>query len=1314
MPSINEVKQQITTDTPVLLFECVLRNGSVERWASHGTFVHGTYFEARVIRHDLFELQLSADDATDGVSRLALVLANADSVLSELNSVVGFKGAQLTVYFAFADLPSMQATTERTILFRGIAGDPDEVSEDSLTLSFVNKLNLQRIPFPEVRIQRTCSWNFPATLEQRQEAAHGGAKGPYSHFFRCGYSPDIQGGSGNLDANGNTFLLCDKSRGQCEQRGMFAQDSNQRITGRFSGFEFVPSAISVRTAGDKASHLSAVLSNSAKYNDPVPLVYGTSWLKAPIIFARNDGNLTHMDVLLGMGEINAVLKVIVNDIEIPLAVAGKDMNATGWYSVYTAGARNGNFNLDFLDDAGKPLSDPYGSMAAMSVVVPNRISTGSALPTVQVLLQGVKVNIFDANLVPISQTFSNNPAWVILDIMRRCGWTLAELDIASFVRSAAYCGELITINDPNGTQKRIPRFQCNLAVTKRQSAAYIVRGIRVASSLMLRYGASGLLELFPETTIRQQQLSAPDGTNSISQLDGGWPTYEFSDDSAPFSGIVRADSGASTVRLISRSMAEISNRLSVEFQDEESEFQQDSLSIIDSSDSSLIGYEISSQSSALGLPNYNQATRVLLRQLDKSIKGNLFVEFQTSFRALKVRPGDLITLTYLKEGFQRQIFRVVRLAPSTNYHLVTITAQLHNDDWYSDDINVLSGAGRQPAAGVQSPRPLIGTKVMSNRDIADSFGLSITESVQPLTDGTASDLLTVHFSQPTKPSRVAPRVPLVSLSPEIIDGGGSLSGQTTYYYAVSAVDNQGQEGPLSFTVKATIEGLGQTYGVSLKNLSFPSKASTFNVYRGASPQLLYRIADNLDLQNTFDDNGSTAQPIGPPDPNFDHANFYYRYEVFSGGRVDASSDKTITFNDFGATLGAYTGMLVQISAGKGKGQERSIAGNDATSLTIASPWSIMPDQSSEFVICESSWRFAGVTAVTPIQFSVPYRAKTFLQITGRAANVYNQEGSPELCPTTRFCLGEEPDFGVPAAPTFTLFAPGFGQLSLSEVGFGSDQNLSSISSGTLNLYYWDETAPVSTQLAAPLTLSDSSVVILELTSTVNLDAGRFFQAGSEVLYLLSKLQGTSSSYIAVRAQLQSHPTYLPAQESVLQLQNGKLVVPFAASFFENRSSVNLIHSFNLPDVRVAAAEFFVENGFGTSQTTTLSLTENGTFGLRTLSGGQFNLQVSGYVTSQTNATPPLIVQATHAIRDIRVVLGQPSAGSNIKVEVFQDSAPLCSLIIPAGETTSGLADGTTLPVLRKDSTLTTNISTVLGNATSTVRPAKDLTVTIRM
>ena len=218
MGTINQVKQLAEADTPLLFFECVLPSGDVQHWCTHGISFNDRTYSARVLKHNLFDLQLSADDAMDGITQLSLILANADSALSELNSAIGFKGSQLTVYFAFADLPSATITTESTVLFRGIAGDPDEIAEDSLTLTFTNKLSLQRIPIPEVRIQRSCPWNFPASLGQRTEAKDGGGSGRYSRFYRCGYSADISGGVGNL-SGGVAYTSCDKSRAACQARG---------------------------------------------------------------------------------------------------------------------------------------------------------------------------------------------------------------------------------------------------------------------------------------------------------------------------------------------------------------------------------------------------------------------------------------------------------------------------------------------------------------------------------------------------------------------------------------------------------------------------------------------------------------------------------------------------------------------------------------------------------------------------------------------------------------------------------------------------------------------------------------------------------------------------------------------------------------------------------------------------------------------------------------------------------------------------------------------------------------------------------------
>lgn len=697
MPTIEDYKEQQTPPTPLFLFDCVLSSGTTERWASHAVSWGGNTYAARLLRHNLFELRTSSTDGLDGAAKITLTLANADSHFSQIERETGFKGAQVTIQFLFYDFVAGAAASETKVVFRGVANPAEEITESAFRLTFMNRLNLQRIVLPEVRIARRCPWTFPATSAQRTEAMTGGLNGTYSAVFRCGYSAGQTGGVGNL--NGTVpYTSCDFTRASCTQRGMFDRDTTGNITRTFGGEEFVPAQILVRSFGESGTHLSSLQDNEARYNDFVPIVYGTAWYQPPIVFARNDGNLTRTEVLLGMGQIDSVVKVIVNGIEIPQAQNGLNMTGTGWYALVTPGTRNGAFNLDFTDASGNPVGDPYGSMAMMSVVVPNLISTGQTLPQIHVLLRGLKLPQYDSTGTLVGASFSNNPAWVLLDVLMRSGWSVSDMNLPTFAAAAAYCGEAISTTDLYGNAVSAPRFECNLVLADRQSSAEIARGIRNASSLMLTYDSSGTLSLRVENTMALQQPTKPAGSNSTIELNSGWPAYEFSDGSATYSGILRGASGAPSIRLTAQSGAAVPNQLTVEFQDEFNEYQQDSLTLVDIDDATLTSRVVTGSFQGLGLPNFDQATRMLQLQLNKTIDGYTFAEFETSVRGVSLSPGDLITITYLKEGLERQPFRIVKLAPGQDFQTVLITAQWHDDGWYTTG-GASSAGGRRPIGG---------------------------------------------------------------------------------------------------------------------------------------------------------------------------------------------------------------------------------------------------------------------------------------------------------------------------------------------------------------------------------------------------------------------------------------------------------------------------------------------------------------------------------------------------------------------------------------------------------------------------------------
>ncbi|MBZ5590638.1 MAG: hypothetical protein LAP39_00265 [Acidobacteriia bacterium] len=1308
MPTAFQVKEQAVTDTPLLLFSCQLQGSQAENWSTHQIALSGTTYQAKVLQHNLYEIQTSSDLGVDTIPKISIALANADSHFSEIERAIGFKGATLSVSFAFFDLTQGAATTPILTLFKGILNPPDEITESTFRITAVNKMNMQRVLLPQVRIQRRCPWEFPSTPAQRQEATSGGANGRYSRFYRCGYSPDIPGGAGKLNG-GVPFTSCGFTRADCEARGMFHQDNSLQATQRFGGFEFLPPATLVRSTGEPGRHWSPVISNVALYNDFVPLVYGTVWYSPSIVFARNDGNLTRMEVLLGMGEINSIVKVLVNDIDIPQGRSGANMTGTGWFNVFSTGARTGGFNADFSDKNGNPLGDPYGSMAALSVVVPNRINNGGNLPAIKVLVEGSKLDTYGPDGSFASYTFTNNPAWILLDVLRRCGWELDEIDLPSFAGAAAYAGEQIQTQDLYGNPITVPRFGCNLTLTNRRTAGDLIRGIRNGCRLYLTYGNNARLQLNVQNTFALQQPSKPDWTNSSSVYNDGWPSYEFGDGSSGVSGIVRRANGESSLRLWSRSIADTPNRFAVEFQDALNEYQQDSYSLTDVDDVQRTRQEITGPITALGIPNYDQAARILKFNLDRTILGNTYVEFRTSVKALGIQPGDLITLTYLKEGFTQQPFRVIKVAPDLNYRTATITAQIHDDAWYDDTNGQVpgnSGARRQPGSEVGLPRPLIGTVLDANGDV--QFG--VTESALQAGDGSTALEVTVAFSAPSTVSSSAPGVPLVSLAPAIGASGGTLAAGATLYYAVSAVDGSGAEGTLSFIVRAAVPSGPNTNTVTLSGLSFPTAATTFHVYRGPSPAQLYRIASNQTIAAQFTDSGLPEQITPPPDPNFAHANFYWRMEQQPEYPATLNDAASVGNDTLEMVASGYRGMMVRITRGTGAGQERSIASNTTTLLEVNWPWDTQPDATSYFVVAESGWHAGATAHASPVQFEIPNRTGATVHISGRAANANNEESPLELCALTRWVIGGSGglDADVPPAPSFGLglSTTAGGTVELSGVSFADLTNTHTVTAGTFTLYYFRELDGLPTvALASAIGAQDT---IADLSTASTLLAGSYIELDGEVLKIAAVLNGGSRLQLVRGVQGSSSASHASGT-LVYALLSKTQIVPFVRDFFGSPASGTWNFPVLLPDCRVTSAELFVTNIKGQSPTTAVCVTATDDYGLRTLSGGQFSFQVEGFLAIETGATPDIIVENTHSVHDVYAVIRQAPVGGSIQLQINQDGALYCAFTIADGHTVSNSMNGALLPLLTAGARLSLDI-----NMVGPTNPGADLTVVIRL
>jgi hypothetical protein len=1309
MDSIYAVKTREITSTPVLAFDCELRNGAVERWSTHAISIAGKSYSARVLQHSVFDLKAAADDGLDGIAKISLTLANADGYFSQIERSAGWKGARLTVRFYFLDLVTGESSPEEFVLFKGAANPPDLITENSFRLTFANRLNLHRVLLPSVRIQRRCPWFFPATQQQREQAVSGGAEGRYSLFFPCGYSADQPGGVGNLQ-NGQPFTGCDRTRQNCTERGMFDRDSSGKVTRRFGGIEFVPASILVRSAGEKGYHPSTTLDNQAKFNDFVPLVYGTAWYQPPIIFARNDGNLTHLELLLGLGPINRVLKVIANQIEIPEGQAGANMTATGWFNVVSYGERQGAFNLSFQDAAGNPAGDPYGGLAVLSLVLPNRISDGKTFPRVQVLLEGLKLDTYDGAGNFVSTGYTNNPAWVLLDVLRRTGWQLSEMDLPSFTTASAWCDQPAECMDVHGRSVIRPAFQCNLVLQRRRSAADLLRSIRNAAGLYLRYNEQGKLQLCIEGALAQQHPVKPPGSNAREPLNGGWPAYEFGDGSNGAGDIVRKPNGEPSIRFFSRSTADTPNRFALEFQDELNVYQQDSFSIVDVEDVAAAGQEITGAFPVEGIANVRQAAYITRIQLDRSVRGNLYVEFETSVRAIGLKPGDLITLTWLREGYNRQPFRIVKISPGLNFGTAMITAQIHNDEWYlrAAAENGILGAGRISPQQPGLPRPLAGTALDSEG--YPQFG--VEERFEQSADGAYQQILQVSFGLPPRLSSQFVSPPIVSLGARVETTGGSLPGDRRLYYAVTAVDNEGAESELSFTVPVTIPPGTNTNKVILRDLSFPPGAVGFSVYRGPNPTMLYRIAAARSLSATFEDSGLAASVAPPPDPNFDHANFYWRLELLPQTPATRFSSTMIGSDIARMIPNEYRDQVVRIQAGKGRGQERRIIANTEHEIAVATPWETIPDATSEFVVVENGWQFGAMAKSSPVSFPVPNRQNTFVHLSGRAANVNDVECAYELSPLTRWELGSRSGSGqdgdVPPRPAFGLSTLGNGVLEVAGISFPTLDNTRTITAASLTIHYWDElNSPSTARLLSAVTDSDGEI---RLQGLPVLEEGALLQLEREIVKILRRV--ADGRYAVTRGDRGTTAQPHPADTTAYLLQRRTVVLPFVRSFFGTPASGSYSFPVYLPNARVAAAEMIMTNARGASETSPVAVTHTIDQGLRTLSGGQIVLQVDGFLAIQSGAIPPFIVESSYAVGAIRAFVREAPAATPLLVRVKRNGATYADLTIDPGQTQSIEVSGFGKPPLLPGTVLDLDI--VSAGGLNDGSPGRDLTVILAL
>jgi hypothetical protein len=168
------------------------------------------------------------------------------------------------------------------------------------------------------------------------------------------------------------------------------------------------------------------------------------------------------------------------------------------------------------------------------------------------------------------------------------------------------------------------------------------------------------------------------------------------------------------------------------------------------------------------------------------------------------------------------------------------------------------------------------------------------------------------------------------------------------------------------------------------------------------------------------------------------------------------------------------------------------------------------------------------------------------------------------------------------------------------------------------------------------------------------------------------------------------------------------IVPFPPGFFGSPYSGSWSYAISLPDVRVGGAELFVTNQKGNSSTTGICMTHNDESGLRTLSGGQYSIQVDGFLAVEQCVAPAIVIESTHSVRDVFAILGT-AADAQVQLQVSVDAAPYCTLTFAPGAIASNSILGSALPPLPAMAQVTVAVLSV-----GQTQPGANLTVIIRL
>lgn len=997
--SIYTAKESAETYQPLYLVQVTLVDGTVLRYSTHplhstygavASYAYGGYnWEPRILEADIGPLQAS-DVSLIVVPQVSFVLADPDKAVFLQESTIGFKGAEmriLAIMHDAGDITTGSFSSNAPIKFIGLCSAATNFDESTITITADSKLNMSQTQMPPLRIQPRCPWTFPRTKANRISACSD----PSSIFYECGYSPDITDGDvsgGTAAARGNyqsgtaCFTSCSRAFEDCVARMgdsvalvPINQDGSARDTGVFGGMRWIPD----QKGGNQRQYVTGKWDeivnarNEAKNGDSVPLAYGTTWLEPKIMGVWGDGNYTNYEVLLTYGKIDRIRKVVVNGQEVSRlrddTVSGGYRDSTrsidadamvdsfknGYWKTVNNGQRHG---LASGEVGWGKQGDPYGSYSAIYISVLRDVAKADSLPRIQVLVDAQHLRIY-TDTSNFSTAFTRNPAWVLLDLLSWSSWKYADIDIQSFIDAAATCGTQINFNRMDGQytntwpESGVPiyfRYTVGFALSTRRSFNEVVRGVLNAMNALLFFDYStGKLKIVIKETLGEQQPDPITGSNDdaayASYLADGSATTGHVAYSFDETNIRKDDSGRSTLRFYQKTNRESPNKLTIQFQNRENQYSLDSLTIVETEDTSRIDDETAGSYALEGLQSFDHVRRCTARFFAESFRGNprtdwtgiqtgdigdtggtWWCDLQTTVKAVHLMVGQLVHLSDSQHNLDQQLMRVMKIQASMNGELYTVSLMFHNDNWYLDTF------GQDVEQHFTRPRRLVdrppyawrpGYETPATGDVyygQTDLGFGLAVFYETAADGTVIAKTRFAGRPPVNKFPDVPGRPLLELTGQGTTGGGYPS--TKSYWAGLCAKTDATTAyllsPMSEPVMVDLDGSETALSFFIKH--WPDNPSGYVAFAGLDPfAMSYQTETTtiptgaVSLTNTYNE-----ASWGPPDEAFERFVWQVRRIVHSGilgAEITAFDNTTVhlsMFENHGFTVNELAGYELAI------------------------------------------------------------------------------------------------------------------------------------------------------------------------------------------------------------------------------------------------------------------------------------------------------------------------------------------------------------------------------------------------------------------